>query len=412
MDVMHSHCAGLDVHKKTVVACAITPEPAGGWQQDVRTFSTMTVGLLQLLDWLMGLGCTHVAMESTGEYWRPVFNILEGNLEVLLVNARHIKAVPGRKTDVKDAQWVAELLQHGLLKASFIPPAGQRDLRDLTRHRLNLIRERVTFVNRVQKVLEAANIKLAAVASDVMGVSGRAILSALLEGDQSAAAMAALAKGQLRSKHQQLEQALEGRVQPHHRFILRELLDHIERLDESIARFDAQIEEYCRPFEVAIARLDTIPGIARRAAEVIVAEIGIDMTRFERADRLASWAGMAPGNHESAGKHSSGRTRQGNQTLRGILIQVAYAAGRTQTYLGAQYRRLAARRGKKRAAVAVAHSILGIAFHLLERGEVYRDLGVNYFESQRPEATKHRWVKRLESLGYQVTLLPLSPAVA
>ncbi len=406
MEVLYSHCAGLDVHKKTVVACVMTPHPDGGWHSQIRTFSTMTANLLLLLDWLVSCGCTHVAMESTGEYWRPVFNILEGNVEVMLVNARHIKAVPGRKTDIKDAQWLAELLQHGLLKASFIPPAPQRALRDLTRHRLNFIRERVNLVNRVQKVLESANIKLAAVATDVMGLSSRLMLDALLSGQASPEVMAELAKGKLRAKRDQLTLALEGRVQPQHRFILTELLCQIDGLDETIERFDRQIEEYCRPFEQAIEQVDTMPGIARRAAEVLVSEIGIDMTRFGSASHLASWAGLAPGNYESAGKRLSGKTRQGNQTLRRTLIQSAYAAGRTQTYLGAQYRRLAARRGKKRAAVAVAHSILVIAYHLIERNDAYRELGVNYFDNQRPEATQKRLVKRLEKLGYQVTLQP------
>lgn len=412
MEVVYQHCAGLDVHKKSVVACAITPCATGGWHSSMRTFSTMTRGLLQLLDWLVGLGCTHVAMESTGDYWRPVFNILEGNLEVLLVNAAHIKAVPGRKTDIKDAQWLAQLLQHGLLKASFIAPVAQRNLRDLTRHRLNFIRERVNLVNRVQKLLESANIKLASVVSDVMGVSGRAMLEALVAGVQTPEQMAQLAKGSLQQKHAQLEQALLGRVEPHHRFILEQLLAQIDSLDATIARFNAQIEEYCRPFEQAVELLDTIPGVARRAAEVIIAEIGIDMTRFASADHLAAWAGMAPGNHQSAGKRLSGRTRKGNQTLRGILIQAAYAASRTRTYLGAQYRRLAARRGRKRAAVAVAHSILRIAFHLISRGQAYQDLGANYFDTQRPEVTQRRLVKRLESLGYQVTLQPHTATVA
>jgi len=264
MEVMYSHCAGIDVHKKTVVVCAITPQPEGGFAQITRTFSTLTAGLLQMLDWLVGLGCTHVAMESTGEYWRPVYNILEGNLEVLLVNARHMKAVPGRKTDVKDAQWTGELLQHGLLKASFIPPPLQRNLRDLTRHRLNFIRERVNLVNRVHKVLEGANIKLASVASDVLGVSGRAMLNAILADNQTPAQMAELAKGSLRAKRDQLEQALTGRVGAHHRFILTELLCQIDAIDETIGRFDAQIEAESCPFEAAIERLDTIPGIARR----------------------------------------------------------------------------------------------------------------------------------------------------
>jgi transposase len=412
MQVMYSHCAGIDVHKKTAVVCALTPKPEGGFASTIRTFCTMTYGLLQMLDWLIELGCTHVAMESTGEYWRPVYNILEGNLEVLLVNARHMKAVPGRKTDVKDAQWIAELLQHGLLKASFIPPLAQRNLRDLTRHRLNFIRERVNLINRVHKVLEGANIKLASVASDVMGVSGRAMLSALLEGTQTPEAMANLAKGQLRSKRDQLEQALTGRMGAHHRFILTELLCQIDGIDEAVARFDAQIEAEGRPFEAAVERLDTIPGIARRAAEVIVAEIGIDMERFATAEHLASWAGMVPGNYESAGKQLSGRTRKGNQILRNILVQVAYAAGRTHTYLGAQYRRLAARRGSKRAAVAVGHTILVIAYHLIQRQEVYKDLGANYFDTQQTDKTKQHLVKRLQNLGYQVTLQAQSTAVA
>lgn len=409
MDVLYPRCAGIDVHKKTAVACVITPRAEGGFERCVRTFSTLTTGLLMMLDWFVECGCTHVAMESTGEYWRPIYNILEGNLEVLLVNARHIKAVPGRKTDVKDAEWIAELLQHGLLRASFVPPPEQRQLRDLTRHRLNFIRERVNLVNRVQKVLEGANIKLASVASDIMGVSSRAMLAALLAGDQTPADMANLAKGQLRDKQEQLEQALTGRMDSHHRFILSELLGQIDALDATIARFDAQIEEQCRPFDTAVERLDTIPGIARRAAEVIVAEIGIEMNRFPSAQHLASWAGMVPGNHESAGKQRSGRTRKGNLTLRSILIQAAYAAGRTHTYLGARFRRLAARRGRKRAAVAVGHSILVIAYHLIQRGEVYQDLGANYFDGQSPEKATQHWVKRLQQLGYQVTLQPLAP---
>lgn len=407
MEVLYPRCAGIDVHKKTAVVCVITPKTEGGFERQVRTFTTLTVGLLAMLDWFVECGCSHVAMESTGEYWRPIYNILEGNVEVLLVNARHLKTVPGRKTDVKDAEWIAQLLQHGLLQASFIPPPEQRILRDFTRHRLNFIRERVNLVNRVQKVLEGANIKLASVASDIMGVSGRAMLAALLEGTQTPAEMADLAKGQLRFKRDQLEQALTGRVDAHHRFILSELLCQIDAVEETIARFDAQIEAQCRPFEAAVERLDTIPGIARRAAEVIVAEIGIDMSRFPSAAHLASWAGLVPGNHESAGKQRSGRTRKGNQTLRTLLIQVAYAAGRTQTYLGAQFRRLAARRGRKRAAVAVGHSILVIAYHLIQRGEVYQDLGAHYFESQPPEKTKQHLVKRLQQLGYQVTLQPL-----
>ena len=408
MQVVHENCAGLDVHKKTVVACVIAPKDKGGWEKEIRTFSTMTKDLLNLSDWLTSKGCTHVAMESTGEYWRPVFNILEGNLEVILVNARHIKAVPGRKTDIKDAQWIAELLQHGLLRPSFIPPIQQRDLRDLTRHRSNLVRERVNLVNRVQKVLEGANIKLGCVASDVLGVSGRAMLGAIVDGNSSPEVMAKLAQGTLRQKQDLLVEALEGRVRPHHQFILAQLLGIIDGIDETIAQFDREIEEYCRPFVEAIELVDTIPGVARRTAEIIVSEIGTDMSRFPSAEHLAAWAGLAPGNYESGGKTLSAGTRKGNRFLRTILVQSAHGLARTKTYLAAQYRRLSARRGKKRAAVAVAHSILVIAYHLISRHEPYRDFGADYFDQQRPESVKKRLVKRLEKLGYQVNLEPIA----
>ena len=406
MQVMYERCAGLDVHKKTVVACVVTPT-----EQEIRTFSTMTIDLLALSDWLLAYGCTHVAMESTGDYWKPVFNMLEGSFEVLLVNAQHVKAVPGRKTDVKDAAWLAELLQHGLLRASFIPPVAQRERRDLTRYRSTFIRERVTLINRVQKLLEDANIKLAAVASDIMGVSGRAMLAALLAGHTDPHALAELAKGRLRAKRDQLAQALDGRVKPHHRFVLTELLCQIDSLDETIARFDTQIQAISGPFEAAIGLLDTIPGIARPTAEMIVAEIGTDMSRFPRADHLASWAGVAPGNHESAGKRTSGKTRQGNRFLRTVLVQAAHAAARTKgTYLSAQYRRLATRRGKKRAMMAVAHSILVMAYHMIQRQEPYHDAGADFFDRLQPEDTARRLVKRLEHLGYHVTLQSSSTA--
>jgi len=405
MQVLHERCAGLDVHKKTVVVCVLTPDGQGGWGQEIRTFGTMTVDLLSLSDWLLACGCTHVAMESTGDYWKPVFNMLEGTCEVVLVNAQHVKAVPGRKTDVKDAAWLAELLQHGLLRASFIPPVAQRELRDLTRYRSTFIQERVTLINRVQKLLEDANIKLAAVASDIMGVSGRAILAALLAGHTDSKALADLAKGRLRSKRDQLASALEGRVKPHHRFVLTELLSQIDSFDETIARFDAQIQAICGPFEEAVGLLDTIPGVARHTAEMLVAEIGTDMTRFPNADHLASWAGVAPGNHESAGKRTSGKTRKGNRFLRTTLVQAAHAAARTKgTSLNAQYRRLATRRGKKRAIMAVAHSILVMAYYMIQRGEPYREAGADFFDHLQPEHTARRLVKRLESLGYHVTL--------
>lgn len=405
MHIMYERCAGLDVHKKTVVACVLTPDGHGGWGQEIRTFGTMTVDLLALSAWLLACGCTHVAIESTGDYWKPVFNILEGSCEVILVNAQHAKAVPGRKTDVKDAAWLAELLQHGLLRASFIPPVAQRELRDLTRYRSTFIQERVTLINRVQKLLEDANIKLAAVASDIMGVSGRAMLAALVAGHTEPHALAELAKGRLRSKRDLLAQALDGRVKPHHRFVLTELLCQIDSLDDTIARFDAQIQAICGPFDEAVELLDTIPGVARRTAEMIVAEIGTDMTRFPSADHLASWAGVAPGNHESAGKRTSGKTRKGNRFLRTTLVQAAHAAARTKgTYLNAQYRRLATRRGKKRAIMAVAHSILVIAYYMIQRGEPYHEAGADFFDHLQPEHTVRRLVKRLEGLGYQVTL--------
>jgi transposase len=412
MQVLYTHCAGLDVHKKVVVACLLSPNPQGGGRQETRSFSTMTCDLLALADWLLAAGCTHVAMESTGEYWKPVFNILEAHFTVLLVNAQHIKAVPGRKSDVKDAQWIAELLQHGLLRASFIPPPVQRELRELTRHRSNFVRERASVVNRVHKGLESANIKLAAVATDVRGVSGRAILQALIAEGSSPAAMAELAKGRWRTKREQWTQALEGRVQAHHRFILSELLAQIDSLEETIARFNEQIEEYGKPCTEGIELLDTIPGVGRETAEVMVAEMGTDMSRFPTARHLAAWAGVAP-NRESGGKRLPSPTRNGNHALRQGLIQAAHAAAHTKdTYLAAQYRRLAARRGKKRAIIAVAHSILVIAYCLLSRHEPYRELGGDYFDRLRPEATAKRLVRRLENLGYQITLQTPQEALA
>ncbi len=413
MRIVHTHCAGLDVHKKSVVACVISPDPNGGWHTETQTFGTMTADLLTLSDWLQSLAVTHVAMESTGEYWKPIFNILEGNFEVLLVNAQHLKAVPGRKTDVKDAEWIAELLQYGLVRGSFIPPLAQRDLRDLTRHRSNFVRERANLVNRLQKTLEGANIKLASVASNVAGVSGRAILAALIEGQSDAATMAELAKGRLRTKRDELAKALEGRVKPHHRFILTELLCQMDNLEETIAHFDEQIESYCAPFEEVVVQLDTISGVGRQTAEAIVAELGLDMSRFPTANHASAWAGVAPGNNESAGKRRSGKTRKGNRVLRSVLVQAAWAAVRTKgTYLAALYHRLAGRRGKKRAIVAVAHAILVIAYHIIQRKEPYQELGGDYFDKQNPEATAKRLVKRIEKLGYRVTLQSQSAGAA
>ena len=413
MDIIHTHCAGLDVHKKVVVAAIIVPGKEEGLYKETRSFGTMTGELLALSDWLMSQGVTHVAMESSGEYWKPIFNILENNFEVILVNAQHIRKVPGRKTDVSDAEWIADLLRHGLLSPSFIPPLGQRELRELTRYRSTFVKERATLVNRVQKVLESANIKLSSVASNVMGVSGRAMLEAIIAGQTTPEQMAELSKGRLREKRTQLTQALEGRVKAHHRFVLTELLCQIGSLDETIARFDEEIERYCRPFEEAVVLLDTIPGIARETTEIIISEIGTDMSRFPSAHHLASWAEVAPGNNESAGKKRSGRTTQGNKPLGVALNQAAHAAAHTRnTYLAAQYHRLAGRRGKKRAIMAVAHSILVIAYHMLKNHLPYEDLGADYFDKRRPETTSKRLVRRLEQLGFHVSLQPSSTLIS
>jgi len=412
MDIINTHCAGLDVHKKTVVAAIIVPDKGRGLHKETRSFGTMTGELLTLSDWLMSLGVTHVAMESTGEYWKPIYNILENNFEVLLVNAHHISKVPGRKTDVSDSEWIADLLRHGLLRGSFVPPIGQRELRELTRCRSTFVKERATLVNRVQKVLESANIKLASVASDVLGVSGRAMLEAIIQGTAAPEEMAELSKGSLRNKRKELSQALEGRVKAHHRFVLTEYLSQIDSLDEAIERFNQEIEEYCRPFEDAVVLLDTIPGVARRTAEIIVSEIGNDMRQFPTAHHLASWAGVAPGNNESAGKRRSGKTTKGNRALNVALTQAAHAAARTKnTYLSAQYGRLVGRRGKKRAIRAVAHSILIIAYHLIDRNEPYRELGGDYFDQRNPEAVAKRLLRRIQKLGFEVEMKGLFSSV-
>jgi transposase len=407
MQVTYERCCGIDVHKKTLVACAIVPGPDGKPRKEMRTFDTMTGDLNALAAWLKDLGVTHVAMESTGVYWKPVFNLLEGQFEILVVNAEHIKKVAGRKTDVQDAEWIADLLRHGLLKGSFIPSAQQRAWRDLTRYRTRLIDERTEEVNRLQKVLEGANIKLASVASDVTGVSGRAILAALLEGRQTPAEMAALAKGRLRKKQAELSRALEGVLQPHQRFMVIELLGHLDYLEEAIERLDAEIAAQMQPFEAELARLDSIPGVNRRVAEVLAAEVGVDMKPFADAEHLASWAGMCPGNKTSAGKRYSGKTRKGSKWLKRALTEAAHGAARKKNqYLKAQYHRLAGRRGKKRAIIAVGHSILKIAYHVLTKQQTYQDLGENYFEERDREGVKRRAVQRLEQLGFKVNLSP------
>ena len=415
MEILYTRCCGLDVHKRTVVACLLVPGPEGQPIKEIRTFATMTSELLTLSDWLTAAGCTHVAMESTGVFWKPIYNLLEGSFELLVVNAQHIKAVPGRKTDVRDAEWIADLLRHGLLRASFIPERPQRDLRDLTRSRASLVHERASEVNRLQKVLEGANIKLASVATDILGKSSRDLLrdmlEALVRGASDGTDLAQLARGRLREKIPQLEQALAGQFGAHHRFLIAQQLAHIDFLDAALERVSAEIGERLRPFESKLERVQTIPGVGRRTAEILVAEIGTDLTRFPSVRHLASWAGLCPGNDESAGKRRSGRTRQGSPWLRTALVEAAQAAARTKdTYLAAQYRRLAARRGAKRAALAVAHSILGMVYVLLTRQEGYHDLGGQYFDERDRQAVERRLVRRLEALGYNVSLQPTTPA--
>jgi transposase len=405
MEVLYTRCCGLDIHKKSVVACLIITEPGQKPVKETRTFRTMTADLLALADWLSDMGCTHVAMESTGVYWRPIYNLMEGLFELLLVNAQHIKAVPGRKTDVKDADWIAELLRHGLLRGSFVPSRPQRQLRELTRHRTTLVQERARTINRMQNVLEDANIKLASVVTDIRGVSARSMLEALIAGERDLSVMAELARGRMRSKRAELEEALRGHFLPHHSFLLTEHLSHIDYLDEAIDRVSQAIEEHLADEQEAIALLDTIPGVSQRTAEILIAEIGTDMSRFPSAKHLASWAGMCPGQHESAGKRLSGKTRKGSRWLRQVLVEIAHVAAKTKdTYLAAQYRRIAARRGKKRALIALGHTVLVIAYQLLTRKLPYHDLGVAYFDKLEQNRVQRRLVRRLERMGYEVVL--------
>jgi len=404
MDVLYPCCAGLDLHKETVVAC-LRKADAGKTRHEVRTFRTETGALLTLADWLAGEGVTHVAMESTGVYWKPVWNLFEGVFELLLVNAEHVKKVPGRKTDVKDAQWLAELLQHGLLKPSFVPDKPIRQLRDLTRQRTQLVRQKVQVANRIHKTLEDCNVKLGSVASDVLGASGRDMLRAIVRGETDPVALADLARQRLREKIPQLREALEGEIEDHHRFLLGMLMDQVDFLEGQIGKLTTRIAEVLpRPFEEAIGRLDGIPGVDRKAAEVIVAEVGADLGAFASAAQLASWAGMCPGNHESAGKRRSGRTTKGNGWLRVVLVQCAWAATRAKgTFLKAMYGRLAARRGKKRALVAVAHRLLLIIYNVLKKGQKYQEpVAEGASRPQDRERLKRRLLQRLEKLGVHV----------
>ena len=401
MRVVHERCCGMDVHKRTVVACVLSPDG-----QQTRTFGTMTRDLLALAEWLRSLDISHAAMESTGVFWQPIYNVLEdAGLNVLVANARHIKAVPGRKTDVKDAEWIADLLRHGLIRGSAIPSRARRELREMVRYRLSLTRQRAQVAHRIQKVLEGANVKLSSVVTDLTGVSGRAMLEALISTTDSPDTIADLARGRLRMKRPELVAALEGLVGPNQRLLLASHLRNLDFLAEEIERLNAEIEEQLRPFQELVERLDTIPGVGPRVAQAMLAEIGTDVSRFPTGSHLASWARVCPSNDQSAGKRRSSHIGAGNPWLRGTLVEAAWAASHAkQTYLAGQYRRLAARRGTKRALIAVAHTILIIAYRIIRDGTTYEDLGSNYYDERDRQATLRRSLQRLERLGYKVTI--------
>jgi transposase len=406
MQIVHERCCGLDVGKDEVVACLRVPDGAGGRRQEIRTYSTFTSFLEQMADWLKGEDVTDVVMEATGQYWKPIWYVLEERgFELMLVNARHVKILPGRKTDVGDAAWLCELLEHGLLRGSFVPPEPIRELRDLTRYRKRLIQLHTSEGQRINKTLEDAGIRLGSVASDVLGVSGRAMLRALCEGERDPKVLAELAKAKLRAKRAELAEALHGRFREHHALLIKLSLDHVEQLEASIAALDAEVDKVIAPFSQARDHLDTITGVGKRAAECIIAEIGLDMDRFPTAGHLASWAGVCPGNNVTGGKRRSGTTTKGNVWLGQILVECAWATSHTKdTYLRAQYWRLARRIGKKKAAVAVGHSILVIAWHLLKNDCDYVDLGGNFFVQRDTDRTRQRAVAQLRALGYRVSL--------
>jgi transposase len=409
MDVVHPRCCGLDVHKDTVVACVLVSTGRGRPRRAVQTFGTTTAQINALGDWLAAQEVTHVALESTGVYWKPLWNLLEARFALLLVNAAHVKAIPRRKTDVQDSEWLADLLRHGLLRASFVPDQPQRELRELTRYRAQLVAARSAEVNRLQQTLEGANLKLGSVASDVMGVSGRAILAALLAGQTDAAAMAELAEGRLRRQLTELEQALVGRLTDHHRFLLTQHLAHIDFLDRQLAEVSTAITTRLAAHEELIERLDGIPGVGRQTAEVIVAELGTDMSRFPTAAHASSWAGLCPGQDESAGKRRSGKTRKGNRALRTALTEAAKAAGRTKAKaLGHRYRRLRLRLGAKKATVAIARHILEVAYHMIKDGTPYREPEAPPRGPLARQVDQRRHVRALEELGYHVILQPVA----
>ena len=412
MEVVHEYCCGLDVHKDIIVAVLLTPGKGAKPTRELRTFGAFTHDIREMAAWLSEAGCTDVAMESTGSYWKPVYNLLEERFKLLITNAYHLKSVPGRKRDVKDAEWIAQLHRHGLLRPSFIPDKEQRELRELTRYRTTLTRERAAEVNRIQKVLEGANIKLGSVVSDVLGVSGREMLEQLVRGAYDPQVLATLARGTMRKKKDALEAALEGLVEKHQRFMLREQLQHVDELDARIGRLEAEIEERLGEENLERELLDGIPGVARAVAEGILAEVGPSVEHFENDRAISSWAGVCPGMNESAGKNKSGKAPKGNKHLRALLVQAAHGLRGTNSFLGALYRRLAARMGVVKAALAVAHRILRIAYHVLKEKTPYRELGADYHDERTKERTEKRHTKALERLGYQVTLTAVGKSVA
>jgi transposase len=411
MEAIIERCCGIDVHKKTITVCLMIGAAGKTPSKTIKTFSTMTQDLLACRQWLVSEGCTHAVLESTGVYWKPLFNVLEEVIEVVLANARHIKNVPGRKTDVKDCEWLAQLLRHGLVRGSFIPPKPIRQLRDLTCYRQKLVQQRSSEINRLQKFLEDANIKLSAVVSDINGVSAQEMIGHLIADDMDPQQMAELAKGRLRNKLPELEKALEGYLSDHQRLLLKVSLQMIGSFDEAIAKLSQEIDVQMKPFESTAERLQTLPGVKKNAAERIIAEIGVDMSRFPSDAHLSSWAGISPGNNESAGKRYSGRITPGNKWLKTCLTEAAWAASRTKkTYLKARYHRLAARRGKKRAIVAVGHTILIMAYHIIKEQSTYKELGADYFERLNEQAIIRRLTSRIEKLGYQVELTKTAAA--
>jgi len=410
MEAIVESCCGLDVHQATVVACLLVGTPGKKPRKDVRTFGTVTAELVRLREWLVAEGCTQVGMESTGVYWMPVYTILEEAFKLVVGNATHIKQVPGRKTDVKDSEWIADLLRHGLIRPSFVPTKPLRELRDLLRYRRKLVESTTSERNRMLKLLEMGNIKLSTVVTDVFGVSGRSMLQALLDGQQTPEQMAKLAKGRMKGKLLQLTAALDGRMEEHHRFLLKMQLERLEEVEADIARLDQRIDEKLEPYREVHTRLMQIPGVDRVGAAVLIAELGVDMSVFPSVRHCAAWAGVCPGNNESAGKRKGQPARKGNVHLSTALVQAAVSASHAKgTYLKDKYWRLKAKRGPKRAAMAIAHKILIAAYHMLSRGVDYKELGPTFLDQLSADVTKHGLVKRLERLGYQVTLQPIEP---